>query len=509
MAASEAISPAINRQREALAGWLKNCFSFPVFLAAILAAGACVAAHTRFVDPDTWWHIRVGDLILRTGTWPTHDMFSFSVPGAEWIAYEWFGEVVFASAWRLGGFVGLAAIDFLLAATIAILLYVYSTLRSGKCKAACVVVTFSLPVLGAFFTLRPQLLGYVFLLTTMILMERFRQGLTKRLWVLPAIFLVWVNTHGTFVLGAIVVGVYLLSGLFKFQAGGIVAVPWTPEQRRHLLLVMLLCMLVAPITPYGSRLAAYPLQMAFMQPVNVANIMEWQPMSFSEALGKVFLALMLVYFLLQVILRLSYRLETLALLIFAIFSACLHIRFLLFFLFLFVPLLAEVLARWADAYKPEKDLRLINAGVMALLVFAGVKYLSNAGRIADAFTSSYPVEAVAYLKQHPLTTPMFNDYGWGGYLIWSEMPRNSVFVDGRADLYEYGGVLADYVSITHLEEQAPFLLRKYGIGACLIEPKSPLATYLSASPDWHRAYSDGTAVLFVRQAQIGAGSLSR
>ncbi|MGH9704336.1 MAG: hypothetical protein ACRD4K_13260, partial [Candidatus Acidiferrales bacterium] len=403
MAASEALTPALGRQRDALAGWIKKCFSFPVFLAAILAAGACVAAHTRFVDPDTWWHIRVGEIILRSGTWPTHDLFSFSVPGSEWIAYEWFGEVIFALAWRLGGFVGLAAVDFLLSGTIAILLYVYATLRSGKCKAACVIVTFSLPILSAFFTLRPQLLGYVFLLTTMILMERYRQGLSKHLWVLPAVFLVWVNTHGTFVLGAVVVGAYLLSGLFKFQAGGIVAVPWTAEQRRHILLVMLLCMLVAPITPYGARLAAYPLQMAFMQPVNVANIMEWQPMTFDDALGKVFLAMMLGYFLIQVVSRISYRLETIALLIFAIFSACIHIRFLLFFLFLFVPLLAEAIARWADAYKPEKDLRLINAAVMLLLAFAGVRYLSHAGRISESFTKSYPVAAVAYLKQHPLT----------------------------------------------------------------------------------------------------------
>lgn len=425
------------------------------------------------------------------------------------MAYEWLGEVVFALAWRVGGFVGLAAIDFLLAGTVAILLYVYSTLRSGKCKAACGVVSFALPVLGAFFTLRPQLIGYVFLLTTMILIERFRQGLTKRLWVLPAIFLIWVNTHGTFVLGAMVVGAYLLSGLFKFQAGGVVAVQWTAEQRRHILLVMLLCLLVAPITPYGSRIAAYPLQMAFMQPVNVATILEWQPMSFHEPLGKVFLVLMLVYFLMQVTLRISYRLETLSLLIVAIFLTCLHVRFLLFFLFLFLPLLAEVLSRWTDAYKPEKDLRLVNAAVIALLVFAGVRYFSHTGELPGAFTELYPVEAVAHLKQVPLNTPMFNFYGWGGYLIWSEMPRNSVFVDGRADLYEYGGVLADYVSISNLEPQTPFLLRKYNIGACLIPPKSPLATYLSASPDWRRDYLDGTAVLFLRQGRIGAESLSR
>ena len=49
----------------------------------------------------------------------------------------------------------------------------------------------------------------------------------------------------------------------------------------------------------------------------------------------------------------------------------------------------------------------------------------------------YPVAAVDYLRQHPHPKGMFNDYFYGGYLIWRLGPQHKVFIDGRGDLYEY------------------------------------------------------------------------
>src|SRR5208282_5261383 len=98
-------------QRAVTTDLLRRWMSFPVFLGAILAGGACVAAHFRFVDPDTWWHIRVGETILQTHRWPTADPYSFSAPGTHWIAYEWLGEVIIAFAARFG-LSGLATLQF-------------------------------------------------------------------------------------------------------------------------------------------------------------------------------------------------------------------------------------------------------------------------------------------------------------------------------------------------------------------------------------------------------------
>jgi hypothetical protein len=159
---------------------LRRVFSFPVFLAAILAGGACVAAHFRFVDPDSWWHIKIGETILQTHLWPTKDIYSFTAPGAPWIAYEWLGEVMIAFAARFG-FSGLASLQFLWASTLTLLVLYYSYLRSKNVKAAFLASVFALIMLGAFFTLRPQVMGYIFMGTLLVALERYKQGLSKSL----------------------------------------------------------------------------------------------------------------------------------------------------------------------------------------------------------------------------------------------------------------------------------------------------------------------------------------
>jgi hypothetical protein len=113
----------------------------------------------------------------------------------------------------------------------------------------------------------------------------------------------------------------------------------------------------------------------------------------------------------------------------------------------------------------------------------------------------WPVKAVAYLKQHPAPRPMYNTYGYGGYLIWQLDGQNKVFVDGRADTYERVGVLADYLSISRLAPTTPFLLDAYNVQSCLLDRDEPLATLLAASPGWRRVYSDKLSALFVRCGQ--------
>jgi hypothetical protein len=100
---------------------------------------------------------------------------------------------------------------------------------------------------------------------------------------------------------------------------------------------------------------------------------------------------------------------------------------------------------------------------------------------------------------------MFNDYGFGGYLVWS---GRKVFIDGRSEVYERGGVLSDYLYIIALKPGALTVLRNYGIQSCLLERDAPLATVLNALPDWRKIYSDHTSVLFIRR-QVPAAKLAQ
>jgi hypothetical protein len=114
----------------------------------------------------------------------------------------------------------------------------------------------------------------------------------------------------------------------------------------------------------------------------------------------------------------------------------------------------------------------------------------------------YPEGAVQYLINHPVQGRFLNDYGWGGYLIWAARPRNMIFIDGRADIYEFGGVLSDYLSIMRLEPNALQLLKKYDVEACLIKQDAPLGTALAGMPGWERVYQDAVAALYVRKPVV-------
>lgn len=475
---------------------ISRLFSFPVFLGVLLVAGVFACARLNPPEPDTWWHIATGEHILQTGTWPTADFYSFTVQGNDWIAYEWLGETVMALASRFGP-QGQAFLLVLLAAVIFLLLYYFCFLRSADYKASFVACTLILPLAALFFTLRPQLMGYAFLLLTLIFLKRFRQGRQRTLWILPLIFLVWVNTHGSFAFGLMVVALYWISGLLKMRLDGFIEEEWTPSQRMHLAQVALLSTLSLLVTPYGSRLAAYPFEMALLQPVNIGNIREWQALSPDFLIGKLFLALVLLFFLAQVLYRMRYRLEEMALLLFAAYSASVHRRFFFLFLLVFAPMLATLMTRWVPRYKREKDRPVLNFALIALLLFGVVKFFPSAQAVEQVVDQSYPQNAVAFLRDHPVPGPMLNEYGWGGYLIWSVHPVHKVFIDGRADIYEYGGVLSDYLSIVRLEPDTLRLLRKYRIQSCLVRRDDPLSTLLTALPDWQRVYADDISVIFV------------
>ena len=93
---------------------------------------------------------------------------------------------------------------------------------------------------------------------------------------------------------------------------------------------------------------------------------------------------------------------------------------------------------------------------------------------------------------------MLNEYVWGGYLIWAA-PERKVFIDGRADIFDWTGVLNEYGRWATLREDPRLLLDKYNVDYCLLRAGAPMAQVLPHMAGWRRAYHDSIAVVFVRQ----------
>jgi hypothetical protein len=497
VAAGSAVARSRNSAASTLRG-LKLLISFPALMAVLLIAVALIGAESRLIDPDTWWHITVGEQILRTHAWPTSDTYSFTARGAHWIAYEWLGDVALALPARAAGLVGLAWFQKFVVVVISLLIYLYAYLVCGNSKAACIAAGVVLPLAPVTFTLRPQMFGYIFLLLTLICLQLFKAGNEKALWFLPPLFAVWANTHGTFVFGLLVIGMHWLTGLVDFRVGGLSADRLPQRQRVALLLTLLFCVLALLITPYGSQIAANPFEMATAQPLNIANIQEWQPLSLAFPAGYYLLIFALALFVAQVLLRFNYRLPEFVLLLFAMYAATAHLRFAMIFVLFVVPVAAVILAQWIPAYDPAKDKFALNVAIIALVIVGLVKYRPTEKQLQEVVAADYPVGAVEYLREHPQPRGMFNEYGWGGYLISRLGPSSPVFIDGRADLYEYSGVFPDYIVAASGQLAAMRVLARHDIHLCVLNRSSALAGLLAEAPGWIEVYSDKLSAIFVR-----------
>ena len=503
------MAPADNA---ALPARMRRAFAFPIFLAALLVAGVFVnlAArlshtaglpsghwHATFVEGDTYWHIAVGRSILGTHHWPTTNFYSFTTPNSEWLAYEWLGEVLIALAARSGGPSGLMALLVVLVSSLVLLVYYYAGIRSHNPKSAFLACAAVWPMLSISFTVRPQLLGYIALLVTLISLERFRQGLKKRLWFLPILFVLWVNTHGTFVFGLAAMAIYWVTGLTDFRLAKLEGKAWLPHEPRHLGWVILLCAAALFANPYGPHLLRYELSIA-AQPVNLKYFEEWQPLAFHDFTGVWFLILIFSFGVgLTGLPRVRER-NTVMMVLFVAWLACVHQRFLILFGIVVAPALADILATWIPPYEAKKDRPVLNAALMAVFVLAGVTFFPSPASLQRQIDLNFPRRAVDYLRAHPVPGPMFNEDFWGGYLIWAFDGQRKVFIDGRSDAYEPSGVLADYVRIIQPAPEALSLLDKYGVCSCLVERAGSLCALLDAQPGWRRVYQDNLSVLFVR-----------
>lgn len=474
----------------------RKTFAFPCLLGVVLAVCAIFVASANLPDPDMWSHVAIGRQILDNYSLPVADTYSVTVRGSESLALEWLGEVAIALAAR-NGIVGMLTLLASLSATLILLLYYFVCQRCGNSKAAFLSCFLTLPLTTAFFTLRPQLFGYIFLIATMICLEAFRKGQLKSLWILPPLFVLWVNTHGSFILGLMVVALYWASGLTNFQVGGIRAVRWTDAQRFHLETVSIVSLAALAATPYGTRLAGSTLHAIFNARLGMANITEYPALGASGQLLQITLALALPFLLLHFMVRSSYRVEEIALLLAAFYGACMHSPLLVLFAIAFAPLLAVMLSRWIEPYRARTDRPALNFAMMLLFVTVLLRLLPSRNDLGTAIEAKFPIRAVAYLRAHPVSGTMFNDYGWGGYMMLGTPGK--VFIDGRSQLYEDAGVYSDYLRIMSLDSATLNLLRKYDVQACLIRRDSPLATLLATQRDWLTIYSDSLSVVVVHR----------
>ena len=475
----------------------RRIFSFPVAIAGVLSALAVLAARGRFSDPDLWWHLKTGQFIWNNHQIPTTDHFSFTAAGHAWIPHEWLAQFAIFTAWRIGGNTGLMLTFCAVASAILIAGYALCAAYSRNAKVAFIgaLAIFVFAVSG--FSIRPQLLGYLLLIAELGIFHLARSRSAKWFFALVPLFVLWVNVHGSFFLGLIVASVVYACSFFQFEAGALFADSWQPSQRKVLGTALGLSVLATLLNPGGIRQVLYPLNTMLRQPINLASMEELHPLALNSQRGVCLLAIVGSIFLLIVLRKAELYLDELILLALGVWLAGSYERMVFVFGILAAPILSRVLAGLWENYNPERDRILPNALLLTLAVVVIFAAFPNAKNIAGQIEEQNPVKAVEYLRGHPIPGNMLNQYQFGGYLIWAA-PEHPVFIDGRADLYEWAGILGQYTDWSGLKADPKAMLDKYRINLCLLSAQSPMVHAMALLPSWKQVYADRNAVILQR-----------
>lgn len=470
----------------------------------ILALGLFTMAARGVTDPDVWWHLRTGQLMIATHHVFHTDPYSFTRFGQPWIDHEWLSQILIFGTYRLAGWGGL--IVAFAAVISAALLLVF--LRCPEKPYVAGLIT----LWGAFASapswgVRPQMITLLLASVFLLLLERsYRRP--NLLWWTPPLMLLWVNLHAGYALGIALLILFLLGDLLD-RAFGLEEISQFRARFEKLALVIAACVGVVPLNPYGAQMYWYPLETLRSHAMQ-NYIGEWSSPDFHQPQYLPLLLMMLATLAFPVLSPRRLRPRDLLLLLVATYAALRSVRHIPIYALVAVPLLSALVQAClvergvaqrlgAAQTHPSRTKGLVNAVLLVgFLVFTVARVHYVVRRQAVAEQQNFPASAAAFLSARRPPSPILNHYNWGGYFIWKLYPEYQVYVDGRADLYG-DAFIDDLASAYYLKGDAwQVLFERWPIRTVVLAPDAPLVTALRARPDWKPIYADEQAVVLTR-----------
>ena len=448
---------------------------------------------SMLADPDTYWHLVVGRDILHNGSVPTVDSYSYTRAGAPWIAKEWLSQILFYAVWSRAGWFGVC----LLTATIAASAYAF--LFAWLCRRVAPIVALTMTAVtvslcSGSLLARPQIFFYLLLIVCACGLVGAVET-KKTPWWLPLLVALWANLHASFPIALV------LAAVFGLEA----VVSAAPNERAPTAakwgLVLLASLAAAGATPYGYGSLLASLKIIGSKEVN--SIDEWRPLRLDlmSAYGVGFIALSLA---IAAATRAGWtRIATLAL---CAGLMARHVRFFPLFAIVAAAALATPVARKFPRFArqpsaPGPAMRKTAATALALACIAAALILTFGPQPVPAKRMA-PAAALEAAHSFDLSGRVFNDYNFGGYLIFNGI---KTFIDGRTELY-FGGFLDKTWDAELAGSDAAFLalLDEYRVTWALLTKTSLGADKLRRSAQWKEIFKDDVSVLFVRNAPQGS-----
>ncbi len=455
------------------------------------------------LDPDIYWHVRVGDWILQNHAFPQIGIFSQYAQGHGWIAYSWGFEVLMAWLFRLGGLASIPIALGVLRAIIAFTIFLVTFRISNRFWLSWLLTAATVIPLASIMVIRPILFTIIFFMIELgLIMEARRTASPKPLYWLPLLFLVWANIHIQFVYGLYLLAVYggveLLNRMLPGERWKWITHKPMNAPALRVILVCLVSFAATFIGPYWGKVYLVILRYAG-NTAQYNEISELVSLSFREFND---------YFIIILLMAACFALGRKRLDLFTGFllfsTAIVSFRSSRDEWFVAVICTALIAESFRSETEPEPapvraSWRLQLAATFIFAVIAAFGYAESVGltpgNLISGIDTFYPVRATEYVLDNHLQGPMYNSFNWGGFLIFN-LRQYPVSIDGRNDFY--GPAILERANNTLKGidyKKDPDLARANFV---LIEKGHNLVQLLAMDPDFKKVYSDHLAVIFVR-----------
>ena len=453
-----------------------------LLVAVLLIPAVLGSSQTIFNDGDVSWHIATGQWIIDHRAIPTTDPFSFTWAGQPWVPIEWLAEVILASAYRLAGYSGVAAL--VTAALMALHAIVFFNARRWVPMALLPIVAMDFVIIPMMLA-RPHLLAWPLIaLWTWLMLRAREQNRAPRLAAALLIAL-WANLHGSFVLALGIAGAFGLEALLASDDRVRVLRQW--------LVFGVACVAASLINANGVEGALHPLR--FTQLEMLPLIDEWKPSS--PAGTPFFFGVLALTIALIAWKRPRLPLMRWILLAALLVLALLQVRHQAVLAIVAAMILPEGFAR-GPARAPALDrtaAAIVAAGIAALVLVRAVLPHEPPDNEAN------PWKLIAAVPPELRSQPLLNGYSMGGPLILSGIRP---YIDGRGDMYGDELVMG-YARIAKGDRNAfDEAVKRWNIRWAMVpNGDEGLAALLDRSPEWRRLYRDKVGSIYVR---VGASA---
>jgi hypothetical protein len=462
-------------------------------------------------DGDLPRHILMGRSILQTQHVFTTDIFSFRTVGYPSIPHEWLSQVLFARIYDWLGLDGIVLITALIIMLTWSIIY-YEALRKSKSFFTAMIFT----VLGVGASQihvlpRPHIFTYILTAFWIALLERVNGQKPRAGWALPFVMLFWVNLHGMFVIGIMIWGMYLAGDFLDHPSKA-----WfSSGKAKALMLGGALSLAATLFSPSGFHIWAAIKSLASNAYIT-SRIPEYQSANFH--MPETWPFIMILLFMIIGFARTREKISWIHLLLALSFTglALYSSRMIPLFAIVVTPIAAKAFAGWMQneyyesrLFVIEKNIHKINLSsnglLWVLVLIVAVTMLFNSGKAIDPENRGnvydeyfFPVGATTWLQHHPQEGHMFNEFDWGGYLLFNLWPDQQIFMDGHTHIY--GEELTrEYERVVTLGTGWEEILAKYQVTWAIVRANAPLVKALSESGNWVIAYQDQTAIILTRK----------